>query len=155
FTTPAKVRGPGLGAPVLASTADFVGAGRRSSLAWYQGGADNPVFTMSGLGLNTNGSVSAGIGSQTQWTTVNVDTNGDGAAGTDVGPGSVNLLTGDYTISSTDADESGLSAARTASSREPTDGWLPQGERLTPNQQQVSTDTNGFGAGDGVATLAR
>ncbi len=92
---------------------------------------------------------------QSQWTTVNVDTNGDGAAGDDVGPGSVNLLTGDYTVASGDAEEFGLSVSRTASSREPTDGWVPQGERLTANQQQLSTDTSGYQATFGTATLAR
>jgi len=94
------------------------------------------------------------IGYATQWTTVTVDSNGDGAGGDEVGPGSVNLLTGDYTLSSKDADEFGLSVSRTASSREPTDGWLPQGERLTANQQQISTDVAGF-ANDGVAVFAR
>jgi len=80
----------------------------------------------------------------TGWVTVNVDPNGDGAATATVGPGSVNLLTGDHTLSATDIDEFGLSVARTASSREPADGWSLQGQRLTSNQQQVSTDTAGF-----------
>lgn len=90
----------------------------------------------------------------TGWVTVTVDPNGDSAAGDSVGPGSVNLLTGDHTLSSTDVDEFGLSVSRTASSREPTDGWLPQGERLTANQQQVSTNTDGFDS-SGTATLTR
>ncbi|WP_432838080.1 LamG-like jellyroll fold domain-containing protein [Dactylosporangium sp. CA-092794] len=80
----------------------------------------------------------------TAWVRVTVDPNGDGSATTDVGPGSANLLTGDYSLSSTDADDLGLNVSRTASSRSASDGWLPMGERLTPNQQQVSTDTAGF-----------
>src|SRR6266498_3038156 len=80
----------------------------------------------------------------TAWVRVTVDPNGDGSADTSVGPGSVNLLTGDYSLSSTDADELGLSAGRSASSRAATDGLLVMGERLTANQQQVSTDLTGF-----------
>jgi RHS repeat-associated protein len=80
----------------------------------------------------------------TAWVRINVDPNGDGSATDDVGPGSANLLTGDYTMSSIDADELGLKAARTTSSRSPADGLLPMGERLTANQQQVSTDLTGF-----------
>ncbi|MET7794878.1 RHS repeat domain-containing protein, partial [Micrococcus luteus] len=51
--------------------------------------------------------------------TVVVDRNADGAASEDVGPGSVNLLTGDYTLSDTDASFFGMSVSRTASSRSP------------------------------------
>jgi len=90
----------------------------------------------------------------TDWVTVTVDPDADGAASTSVGPGSLNLLTGDYTLSSTDVDDLGLSVGRVASSRKPDDGWLPQGERLTVNQQQVGTDLTGFGS-DGTGTLVR
>ncbi|MFJ8577241.1 LamG-like jellyroll fold domain-containing protein [Micromonospora sp. NPDC093277] len=80
----------------------------------------------------------------TPWVRVTVDSSGDGAAGDDIGPGSVNLLTGDYVLSSTDADELGLSVGRSSSSRKPTDGYQPMGQLLTANQQQVSTDLAGF-----------
>jgi len=92
-------------------------------------------------------------GYQTQWTTVTVDSNGDGAAASDLGPASVNLLTGDATVSSTDVSEFGLSVGRVASSREPADGWTPQGERVSPATQQV-TDLAEF-SGETTATLAR
>ncbi|WP_326557568.1 LamG-like jellyroll fold domain-containing protein [Micromonospora sp. NBC_01796] len=78
------------------------------------------------------------------WVRVTVDSNGDGAADNEVGPGSVNLLTGDYSLSSSDAEEMGLSATRSASSRSHRDGYQPMAQRLTPNQQQVSTDLTGF-----------
>jgi RHS repeat-associated protein len=96
----------------------------------------------------------------TAWVRVTVDSNGDGSAGTDIGPGSANLLTGDYSLSSTDTDELGLSAGRAASSRSPADGWLPMGERLSANQQQVSTDLSGFtvpftSGGSRVTTLGQ
>ncbi|MFE3238571.1 ricin-type beta-trefoil lectin domain protein, partial [Kitasatospora indigofera] len=74
------------------------------------------------------------------------------AAGTSVGPGSVNLLTGDYSTDVTDADEFGMSMARTSSSRGTDRGWQPQGERLTLNQRQVGTDLTGFVAGPADVT---
>ncbi|MFI5912411.1 DNRLRE domain-containing protein [Dactylosporangium sp. NPDC051541] len=77
-------------------------------------------------------------GYATQWITVTVDPNGDGASGTDAGPGSVNLLTGDYSLAPTDVDVFGLKVTRTSNSRDPSGGWTPQGERLTGNQQQVT-----------------
>lgn len=79
-----------------------------------------------------------------EWRGFTVDPNADGAASDEIGPGSVNLLTGDYSVGVTDADEYGLSSSRTASSRGTDRGWMPQGERLTANQQHVSTDTSGF-----------
>ncbi|MEU0550478.1 LamG-like jellyroll fold domain-containing protein [Micromonospora sp. NPDC005979] len=78
------------------------------------------------------------------WVRVTVDSSGDGASDDEVGPGSVNLLTGDYALSSGDADELGLSVSRSASSRGYRDGYQPMVQRLTANQQQVSTDLTGF-----------
>jgi RHS repeat-associated protein len=92
-------------------------------------------------------------GYATQWITVKVDPGGEGATTADVGPGPVNLLTGDLRLSATDADDFGMAVSRTASSRNPADGWVAQGERLTAAQQQV-TDLSGFGNG-GTSTLVR
>ncbi|NBE82077.1 LamG-like jellyroll fold domain-containing protein [Micromonospora rubida] len=78
------------------------------------------------------------------WVRASVDSSGDGAADDEVGPGSVNLLTGDYALSATDADELGLSVSRSASSRDPADGYQPMAQRLNANQQQISTDLTGF-----------
>ncbi|MEV6979326.1 ricin-type beta-trefoil lectin domain protein, partial [Kitasatospora sp. NPDC093806] len=86
----------------------------------------------------------SGAGYTTVWNTITVDRNADGAAGTQIGPGSVNLLTGDYSASVTDANEFGMSVARTTSSRDLGRGWQPQGERLSANQRQVGTDLTGF-----------
>ncbi|WP_432061490.1 DNRLRE domain-containing protein [Streptomyces sp. S1] len=88
-----------------------------------------------------------------EWRGFTVDPNADGAASDEIGPGSVNLLTGDHSVSVTDADEFGLSSSRTASSRGTDRGWVPQSERLTANQQDVSTDLTGFTAT--TATLTR
>ncbi|MFI5527709.1 DNRLRE domain-containing protein [Kitasatospora sp. NPDC051853] len=93
----------------------------------------------------------SGTGTATGWNTMTVDQNADGAATTPVGPGSVNLLTGDYTVSNTDADQFGMSVKRTYGSRGLGRGWQPQGERLTPGQRQVS-DLTGFVAGPADVT---
>jgi RHS repeat-associated protein len=89
----------------------------------------------------------------TAWRTAVVDPSADTAAGVDIGPGSVNLLTGDYSLRSTDAEEFGLSVSRTSSSRDPKAGYQLQRQRLTANQQKVATDTAGFTAS--AATIAR
>ncbi|MFL6145144.1 MAG: RICIN domain-containing protein [Labedaea sp.] len=80
----------------------------------------------------------------TGWRTVVVDPNADGAETESLGGGSLNLLTGDFALSSTDAEEFGLSVSRTSSSRDPRAGFQTQRERLTANQQKISTDTTGF-----------
>ncbi|MFF3821038.1 RHS repeat-associated core domain-containing protein [Streptomyces bluensis] len=68
--------------------------------------------------------------------TVVVDRNADDAAAQEVGPGSVNLLTGDYTLSATDASAFGLTVERTASSRTP--NGVPAGQAPIFGQEWVS-----------------
>ncbi|MFG3410450.1 RHS repeat-associated core domain-containing protein [Streptomyces sp. NPDC048142] len=60
--------------------------------------------------------------------TVVVDRNASGAASENVGPGTVNLLTGDYTLSATDTSAFDLSISRTASSRTPDKGAKQEGQ---------------------------
>jgi RHS repeat-associated protein len=91
----------------------------------------------------------------TPWVRVTVDRDADGAAGTSVGPGAVNLLTGDYGLSSTDTDDLGLTVGRTASSRRPTDGYQEQQELLNENERQITTDTSTFVWDGNNTTLAR
>ena len=57
-----------------------------------------------------------------------VDRAADGAATDNVGPGSVNLLTGDSTLSDTDASFFGMTVTRTASSRTPQAGVAQEGQ---------------------------
>lgn len=82
-----------------------------------------------------------------------VDPAADGAASTGVGPGSVNLLTGDYSVDTTDASEFGMGVTRVTSSQDPGAGWVPQGEHLSAAQSEV-TDLTGFTAGS-YATMTR
>lgn len=60
--------------------------------------------------------------------TVTVDRNAGTAPSESVGPGTVNLLTGDLTLSETDASAYDLSVTRTASSRKPDAGAKQSGQ---------------------------
>ncbi|WP_164703094.1 DNRLRE domain-containing protein, partial [Modestobacter sp. KNN46-3] len=73
------------------------------------------------------------------WVTVTVSPDADDAATTEIGPGSANLLTGDYTLSSTDVDEFGLALGRAASSRDPRSGFEPQQELLSAAQKTIAS----------------
>lgn len=75
----------------------------------------------------------------TQWPAVFVDPGRLRAATAAVGPGSVNLATGDHVLSATDVEEFGLVASRTASSREPRDGFEKQAELLLGTQASASS----------------
>lgn len=100
--------------------------------------------------LYTSASTST-IALTTGFVEATVDPTSDGAAATEVGPGSVNLLTGDYTVDTTDASEFGLSVTRVTSSQDAGSGWVPQAERLTAAQVDV-TDLTGFaGANTAIA----
>ncbi|NUR02773.1 MAG: RHS repeat protein [Streptomyces sp.] len=63
-----------------------------------------------------------------QVSTVTVDRSAGTAPSDRVGPGSVNYLTGDYTLSATEASAFGMSVLRTASSRKPTAGADAEGQ---------------------------
>ncbi|MFD7985211.1 DNRLRE domain-containing protein [Kitasatospora indigofera] len=64
----------------------------------------------------------------TEPNTVTVDRNAGDAPQTPVGPGEVNTLTGDLTLSATDAEGFGLSAERSFSSRRPVNGSAQEGQ---------------------------
>ncbi|QHT57591.1 DNRLRE domain-containing protein [Cellulomonas sp. H30R-01] len=104
----------------------------------YRGG---PAQVRAMLSTSANGSNPT----PTQWITVIVDPDADGAASTTIGPGSVNLLTGDHTLSVTDAEEFGLSLVRTNSSRDIDSGYQLQANGLTKEQQEASTLTGNSG----------
>lgn len=96
----------------------------------------------------------AGAGAYpTPWVTVTVSPDAENAATDSIGPGAVNLLTGDYTLSSTDVEEFGLALTRTTSSRNPRAGLEPQQDRLTSAQQTMS-DVAGWNGLDATITRA-
>jgi RHS repeat-associated protein len=73
--------------------------------------------------------------------TITVDRNAGTAPSADVGPGSVNALTGDFTLSDTDASGFDLSVSRTASSRRPTAGSDAEGQVAIFGPQWTSGTT--------------
>ncbi len=132
---------------VLASMGDFAVWSAADTL----GSAEGVVEVRAQLYTNT----SPNPVYATPWVRVTVNRDADGAAGTSVGPGSVNLLTGDYGLTSTDTDDLGLTVGRTTSSRRPTDGYQEQQELLTANQRQISTDTSSFVWNGNAADVTR
>ena len=88
------------------------------------------------------------------WVTVTVNPDAGHAATSGLGPGSVNLLTGDYRMSSTDVSMFGLSLERTTSSRDPRAGLELQDELLTESQQKMSALTEVYGRAATVAVDA-
>jgi len=63
-----------------------------------------------------------------QFNSITVDRNSGASPAENVGPGSVNDLTGDYTLASTDVSAFDMSVSRTASSRRPTAGSDAEGQ---------------------------
>ncbi|AXE81297.1 DNRLRE domain-containing protein [Streptomyces atratus] len=99
--------------------------GKNAALVWNATNTVDPDGTVQVKADFTGPNSSAG---STEPLTVVVDRNASGAAGSDVGPGSVNLLTGDYTLSASDASAFGLSVSRTATSRGPDKGATQEGQ---------------------------
>ncbi|MET9467673.1 DNRLRE domain-containing protein [Streptomyces sp. NPDC006544] len=91
------------------------------------GGQNAPLVWNASTTVNPDGSVKikadftgpAGATGSTNALPVVVNRSADDAAATEIGPGSLNLLTGDYTLSSQDASTYGMSVGRTASSIDP------------------------------------
>lgn len=77
----------------------------------------------------------------TQPRTVTVDRNAGTAPTDTVGPGDVNDLTGDFTLSATDASGFGMAVTRTASSRRPTAGAQAEGQAPIFGPQWTSGTT--------------
>ncbi|WP_258055037.1 DNRLRE domain-containing protein [Streptomyces sp. Ru71] len=95
---------------------------------------DGPVDVRSAF---TDGTTTA----YSQPHTITVDRNAGTAPSEDVGPGSVNALTGDYTLSATDASGFDLSVTRTASSRRPAAGANAEGQVAIFGPQWTSGTT--------------
>ncbi|MEU6404895.1 DNRLRE domain-containing protein [Streptomyces sp. NPDC046985] len=70
-----------------------------------------------------------------------VDRNAGTAPSEDVGPGTVNALTGDFSLSATDASSFDMSVSRTASSRRPTVGADAEGQVAIFGPQWTSGTT--------------
>ncbi|MER7764620.1 polymorphic toxin-type HINT domain-containing protein [Streptomyces sp. NPDC097619] len=90
--------------------------GQNTPLVWNTTDTVDPDGTVQVKADFTGPNLATGA---TQPLSVVVDRNASGAATQEVGPGSVNLLTGDYSLSATEAQHFDLSVSRTATSRTP------------------------------------
>jgi RHS repeat-associated protein len=99
--------------------------GRNAPLVWNTTSTVDPDGSVQ---VKADFTGPGGAASSTAPLTVVVDRTADGAASTEVGPGSLNLLTGDYTLSGTDASFFGMTVTRTASSRTPDQGARQEGQ---------------------------
>ncbi|MGW1765969.1 RHS repeat-associated core domain-containing protein, partial [Streptomyces sp. NPDC002073] len=112
------------GTPLTAWPAPLTN-GKNAALVWNATDTVDPDGNVQIKADFTGPNSAAG---STQPLAVVVDRNADSAAGRDIGPGSVNLLTGDYTLSATDNNAFGLTVERTASSRTPGKGGSLEGQ---------------------------
>ncbi|MFJ9660503.1 RHS repeat-associated core domain-containing protein [Streptomyces griseoflavus] len=112
------------GSPVTAWPVPLAG-GKNAPLVWNATSTVDPDGTVQVKADFTGPSAAA---SSTAPLTVVVDRNADGAATTEVGPGSLNLLTGNFTLSETDVSTFDLSVSRTAASRTPDRGASQEGQ---------------------------
>src|SRR4051794_12028346 len=80
------------------------------------------VATLGGEGAVDVQAVFTGVAGATRPVTAVVDVASSGAESAEMGPGEVNLLTGNYTLTRADGDVFDLSVSRTATSRDPEAG---------------------------------
>ncbi|MDW4907555.1 DNRLRE domain-containing protein [Streptomyces sp. ADMS] len=112
------------GAPLTAWPVPLTN-GKNSALVWNATDTVDPDGTVQIKADYTGPSSATG---STEPLTVVVDRNAEGASTEQVGPGELNLLTGDYTLSATDASAFGLSVTRSASSRVPDQAAQQEGQ---------------------------
>ncbi|MFJ2510924.1 DNRLRE domain-containing protein [Streptomyces griseoviridis] len=109
--------------------------GKNAPLAWN---ASATVAPDGSVELKADFTGPNGATGSTDPITVVVDRNADNAASEDIGPGSVNLLTGDFTLSEEDASYFDLSVSRTALSRRPEAGTQQEDQAAIFGPQWVS-----------------
>ncbi|WP_078957674.1 DNRLRE domain-containing protein [Streptomyces glaucescens] len=122
------------GVPLTAWPVPLAG-GKNAPLVWNATQTVDPDGTVQIKADFTGPNAAAG---STPPLSVVVDRNADGAAGTEVGPGSVNLLTGDYTLSEDDVSLFGMTVTRTASSRSPDQGARQEGQAAIFGKEWVA-----------------
>ncbi|MFV5998140.1 RHS repeat-associated core domain-containing protein [Streptomyces sp. NPDC056231] len=120
-------------------------SGKNATLVWNATSTVDPDGTVQ-IKADFTGPGSAS--GSTEPLTVVVDRNAGGAATQGVGPGSVNMLTGDFGLSATDASVFALSVTRTASSRTPDKGATQEGQAPIFGKEWVSGTTAEMTASD-------
>ncbi|MGW2768095.1 DNRLRE domain-containing protein [Streptomyces sp. NPDC001275] len=99
--------------------------GKNSTLVWNTTDTVNPDGSIQVKADFTGPNSASG---STQPLSAVVDRNASGAAAAEAGPGSLNLLTGDYTLSGTDVSLFDTTVTRAASSRTPQAGAAQNGQ---------------------------
>ncbi|MCX3061427.1 DNRLRE domain-containing protein [Streptomyces beihaiensis] len=122
------------GNPLTAWPVPLTG-GKNAQLVWNATTTVDPDGTVQ---IKADFTGPGGASGSTEPLAVVVDRNADGAATEEAGPGSVNLLTGNYTLSATDASAFGLSVSRSASSRTPDKGAQQEGQAPIFGKEWVS-----------------
>ncbi|MFF6906215.1 DNRLRE domain-containing protein [Streptomyces sp. NPDC012389] len=109
--------------------------GKNAALVWNAASTVNPDGAVE-VKADFTGPNSASA--STRSIDVIVDRTATGAASEEIGPGELNLLTGDYTLSVQDVSAFGLSASRTASSRTPAAADQQDGQAAIFGKEWVS-----------------
>ncbi|MFD3354742.1 DNRLRE domain-containing protein [Streptomyces fradiae] len=109
--------------------------GRNAPLVWN---ATDTVDPDGNVQVKADFTGPGGASSSTAPLTAVVDRNADGAATTEVGPGTVNLLNGNFTLSETDVSLFDMSVSRSLSSRTPNRGASQEGQAPIFGKEWVS-----------------
>ncbi|MFB7323415.1 DNRLRE domain-containing protein [Streptomyces sp. NPDC056190] len=112
--------------------------GKNAHLVWNATDTVDPDGTVQ---IKADFTGPGNVSGSTEPLSIVVDRNATGAAAQGIGPGSVNLLTGDFDLSSSDATAFGLSVTRTASSRTPDLGAKQEGQAPIFGKEWVSGTT--------------
>ncbi|MEW2634519.1 DNRLRE domain-containing protein [Streptomyces sp. NPDC048389] len=112
--------------------------GKNELLVWN---ATNTVDPDGSVEIKADFTGPNGAAKSTQPHSVIVDRDASGAASEEVGPGSLNLLTGDYTLSATDASFFGMAVTRSASSRTPNGAESLEGQAAIFGKEWVAGTT--------------
>ncbi|MFB7238825.1 DNRLRE domain-containing protein [Streptomyces sp. NPDC056269] len=121
------------GTPLSAWPAPMTG-GKNAALVWNTTDTVDPGGTIQ---IKADFTGPGGSGSTVPLSIV-VDRNATGAADEELGPGSLNLLTGDFTLSGSDASAFDLSVSRTASSRTPDKAAKQEGQAAIFGKEWIS-----------------
>ncbi|MCM2419075.1 DNRLRE domain-containing protein [Streptomyces sp. RKAG293] len=113
-------------------------AGKSPNLAWNATSTVNPDGAVQ---LKADFTGAGGVSATSDSIDLVVDRTADGATTTSVGPGAINLLTGDYTLAATDATFFGMTVARSASSRSPQAGGATDGQSPIFGKEWLSGTT--------------
>ncbi|MFJ6444518.1 DNRLRE domain-containing protein [Streptomyces sp. NPDC091649] len=119
----------------LAQWPAALAGGKNTPLTWNATGTVKPDGTIE---LKADFTGPGGATGSTDPISIVVDRNSSGAASEDIGPGSVNLLTGDYSISEEDVSYFDVAVTRTASSRRPEAGAQQEDQAAIFGPQWVS-----------------